>query len=93
MKVDEISGSTLFQDAMATVSSHYAHLEIALQQLVDNHTARSDASRDGEDVGKRLMQKSQVRDDAALSEITSSRRYWLIRGRIPPSFGESPADI
>ena len=42
-KVEEISGSlSALQDAGATCSSQYSHLEIALQQLVDNHEARSD---------------------------------------------------
>ena len=64
-----------------------------MQQLVDNHAARSDASRDVGDVRERLMQKSQLNVDAALWNKTSSRRHWLIRCRIPPSLGESPADV
>ena len=94
LHVEEISGSlSALQDTVATCSSQYSHLEIVLQQLVGNHAARSDASRDRGDVRERLMHKSQLIDDAALWKNTSSRRHWLIRGRIPPAISESPADI
>ena len=55
-RVDEIAGSlSQVRDAVATCSSQRSHLEIAMQQLVDNHAARSDASRDVGDVRERLM--------------------------------------
>ena len=74
--VDEISGSvSVLQDTVATCSSQYSYLDIALQQLVDNHAARSDASRDGGDVPERLMQRSEPSDDPALWKTTSSRRH------------------
>lgn len=60
---------------------------------MDNHAARSGASRDDGDVSEDLVQKSQLSDDTALWENTSSRRHWLVRGRIPPGFGEFPADM
>ena len=60
----------------ATCSSQCSRLEIALQQLVDNHAAKSDPSRDGEDVRERLMQKLQLKNEAALWKKTSSRRHW-----------------
>ena len=63
---------------MATCLSQYSHLEIALQQLVDNIAARSDPSRNGGDVRERMMQKSQLSDDAALWNKTPSRRHWLV---------------
>ena len=93
-RVEEIAGSlSAIKDAVATCSSQCSHLESALQQLVDNHAARSDALRDVRDVLERLMQKSQLSVDAALWNKTSSRRHWLIRGCIPPNLGESPADV
>ena len=46
-RVEEIAGSvSLIKDAVAMCSSQYSHLEIAIQQLVDNHASRCDASRD-----------------------------------------------
>ena len=78
-RVDEIAGSlSLIRDAVATCSSQCSYLEIAPQQLVDDHAARSDASRDVGDVRERLMQKSQLSVDAVLWNNTSSRRHWLI---------------
>lgn len=71
-----------YQRAAARQSSS----RLPLQQLVDNHTVRSDDSRDVGDVREWLMQKSQLSGDAASWKKTSSSRYWLIRGRIPPEF-------
>ena len=93
-RVEEIAGSiSLIKDALSMCSPQCYHFEIAMQQLVDNHAARSDASRDVGGVRERLMQKSQLSVDAALWNKTSSRRHWLIRGRISPSLGESPTDL
>ena len=94
-RVEEIAGSnSSIKDALSACSSQCSHLEkIAMQQLVENHAARSGASRYVGDVRERLMQQSQLSVDAGLWNKTSSRRHWLIRGRIPPSLGESPADV
>ena len=92
--VEEIAGFiSSIKDALSTCSSQCSHLEIAMQQLVDNHAARSDASHDVGDVRELLMQKSQLSVEAALWNKTSSRRHWQIRGRIPPNLAESPADL
>ena len=41
-RVEDIVGSILvIRDAVATRSSQCSHLDIALDQLVDNHAARS----------------------------------------------------
>ena len=39
------------------------------------------------------MQKSHLNVDAVVWNKTSSRRHWLIWGRIPPNLGESPTDV
>ena len=55
-RFDDLSGSvSSVRDAVATCSSQWFHLEIALQQLGDNHAAKSNASRDVGDVRERLM--------------------------------------
>ena len=74
--VEDIAGSiSSIKDLLSACSSHSSHLEIAMQQLMDNHAARSDASRDVGDVRARLMQKSQLSVDAGRWNKTSARRH------------------
>lgn len=76
-KVDELSWSfSSLQDDVATCSSQFSFLDITVQQLVGNHDARSEASRDAGDVRELTMQKWQLRDDAAFWKSNFSLRRW-----------------
>ena len=77
---------------MSTCAAQYAPLDIMLQQIVANQAAQGDASRGNRDARERLLQKSQLVDEAALWRKSGPLRHWILRGRIPHIIGDSPAD-
>ncbi|MEP5245426.1 MAG: hypothetical protein ABJ111_00040, partial [Alphaproteobacteria bacterium] len=52
-----------------------------------------DASHDSRDARERLLQKSQLVDEAALWRKSGPQRHWILRGRILHDLGDSPARI
>lgn len=42
--------------------------------------------------GSVFCEKSQPSDDSASWKKPTSRKHWIIRGRVPPNTGASPAD-
>ena len=81
------------KDVVATASAQVSHLEIAMQQFIENQAAQGGPSRQRDDARERLLQKSQLNEDAAAWKKPNSRKHWFVRGRIPPNIGEAPADI
>ena len=77
---DSITG---IQDAVSTCAAQGTHLNIVLQQVVANQAAQGDASRVGGDARERLLQTSQLVDEAALWRTLGPPRHWILRGRIP----------
>ena len=93
-KVDGLAASfASLKDVVAAASAQVSHLEIAMQQFIDNQAAQGGPSRQGDDARERLLQKSQLSEDAAAWKKPNSRKHWFVRGRIPPNIGEAPADI
>jgi len=93
-KVDGLAASfASLKDVVAAASAQVSHLEIAMQQFIDNQVAQGGPSRQGDDARERLLQKSQLSEDAAAWKKPNSRKHWFVRGRIPPNIGEAPADI
>ena len=93
-KVDSLAASfASLKDVVAAASAQVSHLEIAMQQFIDNQAAQGGPSRQGGDARERLLQKSQLSEDAAAWKKPNSRKHWFVRGRIPPNIGEAPADI
>ena len=70
-----------------------AHLDIVLQQVEANQAAQGDPSRDDSDARERLLQRSQLVDEAALWRKSGPQRPWILRVRIPHVLGDSPAGI
>ena len=69
------------------------NVEAMLQQFIDNFADQQPAPRDSGDARERHVQKSQLPDDTALWKHMTSRKHWVLRGRIPPNIGDSAADI
>ena len=80
------------KDVVATASAQVSHLEIAMEQFIDNQADQGGPSRQGDDARERLLQKSQLTEDAAAWKMHNSRKHWFVRGRFPPNIGEAPAD-
>ena len=81
------------RDAVAGGESKTAHVEILLQPFMDNFADREPSERDSGDARERHVQKSQITDHTALWKKVSSRKHWLLRGRLPSDLGESAVDI
>ena len=93
-KVDDLAASfASVRDVVDATSAQVSHLEIAMQQFIENQAAQGGPSRQGGDARERLLQKSQLSEDAAAWKKPNSRKHWFVRGRIPPNIGEAPADI
>ena len=93
-KVDELAASfASVRDVVDAASAQVSHLGIAMQQFIENQAAEGGPSRQGDDARERLLQKSQLNEDAAARKKPNSRKHWFVRGRIPPNIGEAPADI
>ena len=63
-----------------------------MRQFIDNQAVQGGPSRQGDDARERLLQKSQLTEDAAAWKMHNSRKHWFVRGRFPPNIGEAPAD-
>ena len=85
-KVDGLAASfASLKDVVAAASAQVSHLEIAMQQLIDNQVAQGGPSRQGDDARERLLQKSQLSEDAAAWKKPNSRKHWFVRGRFRPT--------
>ena len=65
--------------------------------VIDNNKpaaaeAASNVDRPGRSARERQVRKLDLGNDVALWSKVGPRRHWFIRGRIPPSTGESVAD-
>ena len=54
------------QNLVSTCAAQCAHLDIVLQQIVANQATQGNASRDNRASRERLLQKSQLVDEATL---------------------------
>ena len=62
-------------------------------QFMENNSGRV-ASRDNGDAQERQRQKAQLATEMTTwNKVNTARKLWIIRGRIPPNFGDSPADL
>ena len=80
-------------DSVAGGASKTADVEVLIQQFVDNFADSEPFVRDSQNARERHVQKSQLTDDTALWKKLSSRKHWLLQGRLPPTLGESAPDI
>ena len=78
---------------MAGGASKTENIEAMLQQFMDNFADQQPAPRGSGDARERHVQKSQLNDDTALWKKMASRKHCVLRGRIPPSIGDSASDI
>ena len=89
-KVDDLAASfASVREVVDATSAQVSHLEIAMQQFIDNQAAQGGPSRQGDEARERLLQKSQLSEDAASWKKPNSRKHWFVRGRIPPNIGEA----
>ena len=60
-KVDGLAAPLAsLKDVVAAASAQVSHLEIAMQQLIDNQVAQGGPSRQGDDARERLLQRTAV---------------------------------
>ena len=65
-KVDGLAASfASVKNVVDAASAQVSHLEIAMQQFIENQAVQGRASRQGDDARERLLQKSQLNEDAA----------------------------
>ena len=84
-KVDDLAASfASVREVVDATSAQVSHLEIAMQQFIDNQAAQGDPSRQGDDARERLLQKSQLSEDACLLYTSPSPRDGLL-SRMPSS--------
>ena len=81
------------QDAVAGGASKTENVGAMLQRVIDNFADRQPAPRDSGDARERHVQTSQLFDDTVLWKKMVPRKHWVLRGCIPPSIGDSAADI
>ena len=94
-KVNELAASvSSTRDGVAAFAAQSTHLEVAFQQFVDNHADRVLTSRNDGDARERPRQKAQMSEDTMRwKEVSTVRKRWVIRGRIPPNLDDRPADL
>ena len=63
------------QNEVLTCAAQGAHLTIVLQQVAANQAVQGDASRVGGDARERLVQKSQIVDEAAIWRMSGPQRH------------------
>eukprot|EP00904_Undaria_pinnatifida_P002616 jgi/Undpi1/12355/HiC_scaffold_5.g02027.m1 len=85
-------------DTVEETSGQMDQLQRMVQQVIDNGKsaaaaeAASTIDGPGRSTRERQIHKLELGNDIALWRKLSPRRHWFIRGRIPPSTGESVAD-
>ena len=81
------------REAAAACADQVANLDIMVRQFVKNNSGRV-ASRDDGDAQERQRQKAQLATEMTTwNKVNTARKLWIIRGRIPPNLGDSPADL
>ena len=90
----EIFATTSSSREVATAcADQVAHFAIILPQVVENNSGPV-ASRDDGDARERQRQKAQLTTEMATwNKVNTARKLWIIRGRIPPNLGDSPANL
>ena len=94
-KLAEISANAFSSREVATVyADQVDNSDIILRQFVENNSGRIAASRDDGDAQERQRQKAQLTTEMATwNKVNTARKLWIIRERIPPNLGDSPADL
>ena len=81
------------REAADTCTDQVANLDIMVRQFMENNSGRV-ASRDDGDAQERQRQKAQLATELTTwNKVNTARKLWIIRGRIPPNLGDSPADL
>ena len=92
-RIEEVSGVA---DRAQEISGQMDQLQKMIQQILNNENSAAvapnpDAS--SRSARERQMQKLELGNDAALGTKLGPRSHWFLRGRLPPSTGESVADL
>ena len=81
------------REAAAACTDQVANLDIIVRQFMGNNSGRV-AFRDDGDAQERQRQKAQLATEMTTwNRVNTARKLWIIRGRIPPNLGDSPADL
>ena len=81
------------REAAAACTDQVANLDIMVGQFMENNAGRV-ASRDNGDAQERQRQKKQLATEMTTwNKVSTATKLWIIRGRIPPNLGDSPADL
>ena len=81
------------REAAAACTDQVASLDIMVRQFMENNAGRV-ASRDDGDAQEQQRQKAQLATEMTTwNKVNTARKLWIIRGRIPPNLGDSPADL
>ena len=93
--VTEISATVSSSREVATACvDQVENFNIILRQFVENNSGRVAAFRDDGDAQERQPQKAQLTTEIATwNKVNTTRELWIIRGRIRPNLGGSPADL
>ena len=71
-----------------------AIFNVILRQFAENNLGWVAASRVDGNAQERQLQKAQLTTEMATwNKVKTARKLWIIRGRIPPNLGDSPADL
>ena len=82
------------REVATACADQLANLDVILRQFTENNSGGTAASRDDGDAQERQRQKAQLTNDMATwKKVNTARKLWIIRGRIPPNLGNSPADL
>ena len=94
-KLVEMSATVYSAREVATACAHQvANLDVVLCQFVEKSSGRVAASQDDGDALERHRQKAQMTTELATwNKMNTTRKLWIIRVRIPPNLGDSPADL
>ena len=93
-KIAELSATaSSSREVAAACANQVANLDIIVRQFVENNSGRV-ASRDDGDTQERQRKKAQLATEMTTwNKVNTARKLWIIRGRIPPNLGDSPADL
>ena len=93
-KFAELSATIASSGVLAAAyADQVANFDIILRQFVENNSGPVAPREDGE-AQERQRQKAQLATKMATwNKVNTARKLWIIRGRIPPNLGDSPADV
>ena len=94
-KLAEMSGTVPSSREVATAcADQMANFDVVVRQFVENNSGLVATSRDNVDAQERQRRKAQLTTEMSTwDKINTARKLWIIRGRIPPNLGDSPADL